>query len=635
MSTLVRHLTTRRSTWLIVCCLFLASPLVAGPRTLVRDSIPDQYKWDLSDIYPNWTGWEADYAKASTLIDTLARMQGQASNGAESLLHMLRLNDEAGKTVDRVALYADLNFVTSQADNDLNGRNQRAEILATRQTEALSWFRPELLQLSWNDVSRWIDKTPGLAEYRYYLENLFRIKAHLLDNNGEKILSYFGNFEGTPEGIYSGFVYSDIQYPQFVTAAGDTITLSESQVWYQMRTNRDQDERRRMFQSFYRTYATYVNTYAAMYNSILQRDWALARARNYASTLEASLDVDNVSPEVYQGLINTVRKGVEPLRRYHRLRKQALGVEHYYWSDRQIALAKSDKTYEYDAVVPDVIAGLAPLGSEYADKLKDLFSKRRIDVYENNDKYTGGFETESYGTPQYILLNFNGTLEEVFTIAHEAGHAIQGYYSNATQPYVNAGATIFIAEVPSTLNEAVLLNYLMAKASTSDERISMLQRAIENIEQTFYLQTMFADFEWQAHQLVEKGEPVTAEALRGICGKLTAEYYGDAIEFDSLYESYWTRIGHFFQSPYYVYKYATSFAGSAQIVKGILSKDASVREPALKAYFELLRAGGNDYPMNQLRKCGVDLAKPESVQAVVDQLSTLVDRLEVELKKRQ
>jgi len=619
----------------LLSCILVAASVSGAPNTLVRDSIPEQYKWDLSDIYPDWQSWEHEYARASALIDTLSGMQGQASKGAESLLRLLQMKDKAGKTVDRVALYASLNFVTSQADNDLNARNQRAEILSTRQNEAVSWFRPELLGLSWDSVSRWIDQTPGLAEYRYYLENLFRLKAHLLDNNGEKMLSYFGNFESSPDGIYSCFVFSDIKYPQFVTIAGDTTTLTESQVWYQIRTNRNQDERLRMFQTFYRAYDDYVNTYAAMYNSILQRDWALARVRNYGNTLEASLNVDNVSPEVYQSLIGTVRKGVEPLRRYHRLRKQALGVEHYYWTDRQIPLAKSVKTYDYDAVVPDVIAALAPLGPEYKDKLNDLFSQRRIDVYENNDKYTGGFETEAYGTPQYILLNFNGTLEQVFTIAHEAGHAVQGYYSNATQPYINAGSTIFIAEVPSTLNEALLLNYLMAKASTPDERIAMLQRSIEGIEGTFYLQTMFADFEWQAHQLVEKGEPVTAEALRGIYSALLTDYFGDAVEVDSLFYSYWTRISHFYATPYYVYKYATSFAGSAQLVKGILSSNASVREPALKAYFDLLGAGGNDYPMNQLRKCGVDLAKPDAVQAVVDHLNTLVDRLEAELKKQQ
>jgi oligoendopeptidase F len=618
----------------LATCLLVVASVSSAPTTLIRDSIPEQYKWDLNDIYPGWAAWESAYAKASAMVDTLGEFQGQASKGAESLLKVLKYKSQIGEMVDRIALYADLSFVTNQADNDLNAKTQRASILGTRFSEATSWLEPELQQLPWETVRGWIDQTPGLAEYRYFLDNLFRLKPHTLDEKGEKLLSCFSNFNNTPDAIYSGFIYSDIQYNDYVTKNGDTVKLTESQIWYQVRTNRDQEERRRMFETFYQAYQDYVNTYAAMYNSVLQRDWAEARARNYPTVLEASLSVNNVPTLVYENLVKTVRNGVAPLQRYHRLRKQALGLDHYYWSDRQIPLIDKEQSYEYDQIVPWVIEAMKPLGDDYAQRLQNLFGKRRIDVYENEDKYTGGFQSDAYGTPQYILLNFNGTLDEVFTVAHEAGHAIHSNYSNTSQPYVNSSYTIFVAEVASTLNEALFLDYLMQKVKTSDERIAMLQRAIENIEQTFYLQTMFADFEWQAHQLVEKGEPVTADALRAIYGKLIAEYFGDAIEFESLYESYWTRIGHFFSRPYYVYKYATSFASSAQIVQGVQSKDASVRKKALDNYLGMLKSGGSDYPMEQLRKCGVDLAKPDAIQAVVSRLDNLVTLLEAELKKR-
>jgi oligoendopeptidase F len=618
----------------LATCLLVVASVSSAPTTLIRDSIPEQYKWDLNDIYPGWAAWESAYAKASAMVDTLGEFQGQASKGAESLLKVLKYKSQIGEMVDRISLYADLSFVTNQADNDLNAKTQRASILGTRFSEATSWLEPELQQLPWETVRGWIDQTPGLAEYRYFLDNLFRLKPHTLDEKGEKLLSCFSNFNNTPDAIYSGFIYSDIQYNDYVTKNGDTVKLTESQIWYQIRTNRDQEERRRMFETFYQAYQDYVNTYAAMYNSVLQRDWAEARARNYPTVLEASLSVNNVPTLVYENLVKTVRNGVAPLQRYHRLRKQALGLDHYYWSDRQIPLIDKEQSYEYDQIVPWVIEAMKPLGDDYAQRLQNLFGKRRIDVYENEDKYTGGFQSDAYGTPQYILLNFNGTLDEVFTVAHEAGHAIHSNYSNTSQPYVNSSYTIFVAEVASTLNEALFLDYLMQKVKTSDERIAMLQRAIENIEQTFYLQTMFADFEWQAHQLVEKGEPVTADALRAIYGKLIAEYFGDAIEFESLYESYWTRIGHFFSRPYYVYKYATSFASSAQIVQGVQSKDASVRKKALDNYLGMLKSGGSDYPMEQLRKCGVDLAKPDAIQAVVSRLDNLVTLLEAELKKR-
>jgi oligoendopeptidase F len=613
--------------------LLTVLPALGGPNTLVRDSIPEQYKWDLGDIYAGWEAWEADFAEATGEVDSLATLQGMPSTSAANLLSVLRFKDRVGMMVDRLSLFADLSYVTAMADNELNARYQRMQTLEADLAEASSWLEPELLKLPWDTVTQWLNRENDLALYRYWLENIFRLKEHYLDQAQEKLLSYFGGFNNSPDGVYSSFVYSDIQYPTFVLASGDTILLSESQTWYQMRVNRDQGERQRMFRTFYETYHTYVNTYAAIYNGVLQRDWALARARNYATSLEAALNYDNVPVGVYENLVSTVRQGTEPLQRYHRLRRQALGLEHYYWSDRQAPLVESDRTYEYDEAVSWVIGATAVLGEDYTARLKQFFEQRRVDVYENEDKYTGAFQSDAYGTPQYILMNFDGTLEEVFTLAHEAGHAMHSNYSNSQQPYVNAYSTIFVAEVPSTLNEALLLDYLMERTATPQERIAMLQRAIENIEGTFFLQAMFADFEWQAHQLVERGEPITADALRIIYAGLLADYYGDAIEIDSLYYSYWTRIGHFVESPYYVYKYATSLAASSKLVKEIQSDDPGVREPAVRKYLALLRSGGNDYPMNQLKKAGVDLSSPEAVQAVVDQLGELVDRLKTELGK--
>ena len=615
-------------------CL-MAVGLAAAPTSRVRDSIPDKYKWDLTPIYPDWANWEASYNRISAMIDTLSGMKGTATKGAESLLKVLQYRDQVNETVDRLSLFADLSYVTSQADNDLNAKSQRAAILADRRSQAMTWFQPELLQLPWDTVNRWIDQTPGLAVYRFSLGNIFRLKPHKLDEQGEKLLSYYSIFNNTPDAVYSGFIYSDIRYKDYVTKAGDTLLLTEPQIWYQIRTNRDQEERRHMFSTFYQAFQDYVNTYAAMYNSVLQRDWAEARSRVYPTALEASLSENDIPTSVYENQVKTVRAGVGPLQRYHRLRKQALGLDHYYWSDRQISLVKGEKSYDYDQIVPWVIEALKPLGEDYGKRLNGLFGNRRIDVYENKDKYTGGFQSDTYGTPQFILLNFNGTIDEVFTVAHEAGHAMHSNYGNENQQYVNSSYTIFVGEVASTLNEALFLDYLMQKAKTSDERIAMLERAISNIEQTFYLQTMFADFEWQAHKLVEAGQPVTADALRGICGSLTRDYYGDALEMDTILESYWTRIGHFFSTPYYVYKYATSFAASAQIVQGIESKKADVHKKALDDYLNLLKSGGSDYPMNQLRKCGVDLAQPQAVQAVVSRLDALVTMLEAELKKQK
>lgn len=622
----------------VIMALFLVgliSPatLAATPDSRVRDSIPDQYKWDLSPIYPDWTSWEADLALATELVDSIARLGGYPSQGASQLYTFLSFRDRIGMMLDRLSIYSGLQSVTDMGDNELSARDQRVSNLQSTLGEATSWLEPELLKTPWDSIDAWLNVKPELADYRYTLENLFRMKAHYLDDAQEKLLSYFGPFNNAPEGIYSDFVYSDIKYPTFVRENGDSVLLSESQVWYQMRVNHDQEERRRMFRTFYEAYDGYVNTYASIYNCVLQRDWALAKARNYGSCVEAALGPDNVPLEVYESLVTTVREGSEPLKRYHRLRKGALGLDHYYWSDRVSPIVEFERAYEYDEVVPWVIEAMKPLGEEYGEQLKKLFANHRIDVYENEEKYTGGFQSDAYGTPEYILMNFDGTLEEVFTLAHEAGHALHSHYSNTTQPYVNAYTTIFVAEVASTLNEALFLNYLLERTKDPRERIAMLQQAIDNIAGTFYLQTMFADFELQTHQLVEQGEPVTAEAIRGIYGDLLTDYFGDAIEIDSIYHSYWTRIGHFFESPFYVYKYATSFASSADLVQGVLSKDEAVREKTLGDYLNLLRSGGNDYPMEQLRRYGVDLSSPEVLQAVPRQLDRLVTRLEEELSR--
>ncbi len=616
--------------------LLAAAPaaVMAAPETVVRDSIPDQYKWDLSVIYSGWEAWDRDYARAESLIDSLAGFEGTI-NSAERLLAAFRLRDEIGLINDKIYVYANLGYDIDMRDNESAARYRRYGHLTTIFGQASSWFRPELLAVEWSRINAWLEELPELEIYRFFLEDLNRRRAHFLDAAQEKLLSYFGSFNSSPDAIYADMVYSDIQYPDYVTAAGDTLTLSEGQVWYQMQANRDQAERQAMFREFYRAYDGYVNTYASMYNSVLQRDWALAQARNYPTCLEAALGDDNIPVAVYENLIETVRHGTAPLKRYHQVRKEALGLEHYYWSDRKVPLVDFDKTYEYDAVIPWMYEAMAPLGDEYLAKLRQLLGGRWIDVYSNEGKYTGGYELDAYGMHPFILLNHNGTLSEVFTIAHEAGHALHSVYSNENQPYATAYYTIFVAEVPSTLNEALLLDYLLDRSDDPAEKITMLQQAIENIAGTFYLQTLFADFEWQAHAMVEQGEPITADALRAIYDRLLTDYFGEAIEGDSLYQSYWTRIGHFFESPYYVYKYATSFASSAKMVQGITAEAGADRDEALEQYYDLIQAGGNDYPVAQLAKAGVDLTSPEVLQAVVDQLDRLVTRLEEELAQIQ
>jgi len=623
-----------RSLLVVLVALALSSVTVdARPQTLNRDSIPDRYKWDFTHIYPDWDAWEQDMARLEAMMDEYADLEGTLSQGPDQVLTAYQLSDELGMLLYRVYRYPQLQRDVDTRDQVVAAKLQEIQILyATFQTKT-AWFNPELLGIPWDTMKGWLDRTPELAPYRFGIEDLYRQQAHVLSQDKETLLSYFNRVNNAPSSIYDELSTSDIDFNEVVFSSGDTIKLTPGAYYNTLSTNRNQADRRTAFEGFYTVFHDNVNTYAAIYNSILQRDWAQAQARNYGSTLEAALDGDNVPTEVFEQLVTTVKGGTTPVQRYMKLRKEALGLDSYHLYDGSIPAVDFDKEYEYDDIVEPIIASVEPLGDEYQSKMREIFENRWIDVYENEGKTSGAYSAGVYGVHPYLLLNYNNTLNDVFTVAHEIGHCMHTRLSDETQPFATASYTIFVAEVASTLNEALFLEYMLKRAESPEERVALLQHAIDNIVGTFYTQVLFADFEWQAHQMAEQGAPITADGLRQLYLGLIDEYYGDAVEKDSLYGSTWTRISHFYGAPYYVYKYATCFASSAQLVSDVTSDDPAVREDALDRYLTLLRSGGNDYPMAQLQKAGVDLSKPETIQAVIDQLNVLVDRFEQELNQ--
>jgi oligoendopeptidase F len=374
-----------------------------------------------------------------------------------------------------------------------------------------------------------------------------------------------------------------------------------------------------------------LNTYATLYNGVCQRDWFHARARDYKTTLDAALHGDNIPTSVVENLIETTRAGVEPLRRYHQLRRRVLGVPSYHIYDFSIPLVTFDKKYEYEQVLDWIVQSVAPLGQDYQARMRQAFSGGWIDVYENEGKRSGAYSAPVYGTHPYMLLNYTDTLDDMFTLAHEMGHSMHTILSHETQPFVYSSYTIFVAEVPSTLSEALLLDYMLAHSTDPAERVVLLQHAIDNITSTFYTQVLFADYELRAHRLAEQDKPITAEILTEMYRNLLTDYYGDALDLTDQTGITWSRIPHFFNSPYYVYQYATCFASAARIAEEIMRGPEATRHGARDRFLTLLRAGGNDYPMEQLKKAGIDLSQPDTVRAIVNQLDELVTRLEGEL----
>ncbi|MEO6236774.1 MAG: oligoendopeptidase F, partial [Vicinamibacterales bacterium] len=545
-------------------------------------------------------------------------------------LKAFQLSEEMDQVAYRVWYYPSLQYDEDQRDNTLNARKQQVQLLLARWSEAASWFSPELLHVPLATVRGWMDGNEGLRLYRFAIENLYRQQEHVLDEAGERLMSLASRLTSSPNDAYWALSTSDAKFPTVRFSDGEDVQLTYGQYRAVLATRREQPDREKAFVAFHELYKSSLNTYATLYNAVCQRDWFQARARGYSSTLEAALHGDNIPTSVVENLIETTRAGVGPLRRYHKLRRQMLKLPSYQIYDFAIPLVTTDKKYKYDEVLDWIVDAVAPLGPDYQALMRKGFTGRWIDVYENEGKRSGAYSAPVYGVHPYMLLNYTDTLDDVFTTAHEMGHSMHTILSHEMQPFIYSSYTIFVAEVPSTLNEALLLEYMLARSTDPIERIVLLQHAIDNIAGTFYTQVMFADYELRAHRLAEQDQPITAEILTELYTQLLTDYYGDAVDMNPFTGITWSRIPHFYNSPYYVYQYATCFASAAKIAKQIMAGGPDA-EPARTRFLDLLRSGGSDYPMELLRTAGIDLAQPDTVLAVVDQLDNLVTRLEREL----
>ncbi len=596
-----------------------------------RDQIPARYTWDVTAICPNWDEWTGNYQQLEKAIESFKAFQGTLGLGPEQLLASFRAMDAMGALSYRVWYFASLQYDQDQRDNEINARRQQVQILFAREQQASSWFNPELLAIPLETVRGWLDANAELGVYRFAIESLFHEQEHVLDEQGERLMSFAGRFNSVPHDSYAALTTADMKHPTITLSDGECVTLTYGQYRVLLETSRRQEDRATAYRAFHQAYADNQNTYASLYNGVLQRDWFHAQSRGYATTLDAALHGNNIPTSVVDNLIASAKGNVEPLRRYHRLRKKVLGLDDYRLFDIFVPLVEHDTRYPYDEVGEWIVDSVAPLGVDYQQHVRRAFEDRWIDVFENVGKKSGAYSAPVYGAHPYMLLNYNETLDAVFTLAHEMGHSMHTLLAHQTQPFVYAGYTIFVAEVPSTLNEALFLDLMLERARTRDERIVLLQHAIDSIASTFYTQVMFADFELQAHRLVEQDHPITSDALNAIYTGLLRDYYGDVIEQEAVSRVTWARIPHFFSTPYYVYQYATCFASTARLMQDLRAPDEARKADGVSRYLTLLRAGGSDYPMQLLARAGVDLSQPDTVAAVSAELDMLVARLEREL----
>lgn len=613
----------------------IIKPLEKESKVLKRSEIDNKYKWNMNDFYSDWLEWDRELEELKAMMKEIPQYKGKIKEDSKKFIELIQLEEKMGRLLDKLYVYVYMLKDLDSKDETSSVKLQEIQSVYTEYSVSAAWITPEILEIPQATMEKWIEENPELKDQRFGLMEIYRLQGHVLDEGKEKLLSYYGQYMGAPHDIYAELSISDMKWNEVKLSDGYEGPVTNGVYSKVLATNRNQEDRKKAFEALYGAFNNNKNTYGAIYRALLQRDVASAKGRNYSSSLEKALEPKNVPTEVYTTLLKSAIDNNAPLQRYVNLRKKALGLKEYHYYDNSINIVEYDKNFDYDVAKEMVYNSVAPLGEDYSKKMNTAISEGWIDVFETENKRSGAYSIGVYDVHPYMLLNYQSTLDDVFTLAHELGHTLHTMLSNENQPYATHNYTIFVAEVASTFNERLLLDYMIKNSNDPIEKIALIEQALGNIVGTFYIQTLFANYEYQAHKLIEEGKAVTPDVLSGIMDNLFKEYFGDTITMDELQKIIWARIPHFFNSPYYVYQYATSFASSANLYDRITNEKYSVeeRESAKEAYLTLLKSGGNDHPMSQLKKAGVDLEKEESFHAVAVEFDRLLDILEEELNK--
>ena len=593
-----------------------------------RKTIEQKYKWNLNDIYENYDMWESDLEKFEKLTKEVPKYKGQIKNNSKKFVELELLMEKIARLLDRLYLYPYMLKDLDSTDEITSIKMQEIEMIYTKFGTETAWIAPEMLEIPEETMNEWIKKYPELEERRFGLSEMYRLRKHVLSEDKEQLLSHFAQFMGSSSDIYGELSISDIKWNTVKLSTGEELAISNGVYSKIISTNRNQEDRKLAFEALYKSYENSKNTFAAIYRAIIQQNVASCNARNYESSLDRALENKNIPKEVYFSLVNSAQENTAPLRRYVELRKKALKLKEYHYYDNSINIVDYNKVFKYDDAKEIVLNSVKALGEDYQAKMGRAISEGWLDVFETKNKRSGAYSINIYDVHPYMLLNYQETMDAVFTLAHELGHTLHSMLSSEAQPYSTADYTIFVAEVASTFNERLLLDYMLENSDDSLEKIALLEQALGNIVGTYYIQTLFASYEYEAHKMIEEYKAITPDILSDIMYNLFKKYFGDTVTIDELQKIIWSRIPHFFNSPFYVYQYATSFASSAKLYENLKTNPES-REK----YLTLLKSGGNNHPMEQLKLAGVDLTKKESFDSVAKEFDRLLDVLEEELKK--
>ncbi len=590
-----------------------------GKLTKKRSQMEKKYQWHIEDLYQDTESWQKDFDKVKEMTGELSGYEGRLSESAQVLSEFLRKKDETGKLQEAVYVYAHQKY----HEDTSNAESQRLADLASglmgSYFSSISFMEPELLSMK-EDLWAFEKQDPYLREYDRYFREMFRQKAHTLSKEAETILADAAEFSDTASNVFSMFNNADISFPDIVDEDGEKKALTHARYMGFLQSS-DRRVRKDAFMELYHMYAKFKNTLGAAFIGNLKKDAFYAKTRKYASSLAMALDGGNIPEQVYHTLIETVHNRMQYMYDYAALRKEVLGVKELHLYDMYVPMAADyKKTVGFEEAKEIVKKALAPLGEEYGKILQKGFDGGWIDVYENEGKRSGAYSWGAYGTHPFVLLNYQDQLNDVFTLAHEMGHALHSYFSDERQPYIYAGYQIFVAEVASTCNEALLMDYLLDHAENKQEKAYLLNYFMEQFRTTLYRQTMFAEFELKAHELQEGGEGVTAEKLCEIYKELNSLYFGRDVVIDEEIAMEWARIPHFYTS-YYVYQYATGYAAAIALSRRILKEG----DLAVKGYLEFLHGGSSKDPIELLRGAGIDMADAAPLEEALALFRELID----------
>jgi oligoendopeptidase F len=588
-----------------------------------RSDIPEKYKWKLEDIYATSESWEKNFSALKDQSPQISTCKGHLSDSGKKLLECLELNDTLSNKLDRLYVYANLKLDEDTRNSTSQQMADRISALGTQIAEASSFFQPEILAIPDQQIRDFIKSEKGLGTYQFYFDNLMRTKAHILSPPEERILALAGDFAAGPLRIYTMIDDADIKYPSIKDEKGEEVQLTKER-YYKFLESTDRRVRRDASFAYNSTYLNYLNTLGATLTTEINKDIFFSRARKYNTSLEASLDYSNIPVSVYENLIQAANKNLEPLHRFIALKKKYLKYDTLYSYDLYVPLVPQAKMeIPYDSAMKLVQAGLAPLGKQYIQDLEMGLGSGWVDVFETEGKNSGGYSWGAYSTHPYVLMNYNNTLENMFTLAHEMGHSLNSYYTNRNEPYIYSNYSNFTAEVASTTNEALLMQYLINSLKDKNQKLYLLEYYIQQIIGGFYFQILLADFEKMAHERMENGEALSPKIIRETYRNLMEKYWGPEVYRDSISDLGALRLYHFYRN-FYVYQYATSYAAatylSTEILKG--NKDA------LDKYLGFLKTGSSDYPIDVLKKAGVDMTSSEPIDKTIQLFNNLVNQFE-------